>query len=212
MKCSVVSLSSPHAEHRALFVLPKRKRYPLSGACPTLSWNIRLAIRHEILWSLVSAKNFLDAGKMISGALNFLYRSDDCHSAFQISFSISLCFCFEAEQLYVCGRYRGANGSRPSPPLRLHPSSPMNQERSIRACAQEHNKKKVEQGRWECNLCRLPHRSAFGLGLCSRPYCFRTLPELRGQPLLLVCSFLCARACSTQRTKNLRIYDYKCAR
>ena len=106
MKCSVVSLASLHAGHLALSTSPKRWRYSFNGEWPTLSWKIRLAIRLVILWSLVSVMNSFESGEIISGAHSLLYLSDVCHSAFQASFAILLCFCFRAETLVFSGLWR----------------------------------------------------------------------------------------------------------
>ena len=66
MKCAAVSDSSPQAGQRALSTLLNRARYLLSGEYPTLSWNTKLSMRPDVLWSLlVSVINFLGAGVTI---------------------------------------------------------------------------------------------------------------------------------------------------
>jgi hypothetical protein len=56
------------------------------GACPTLSWYVRLAVRLGILLLLISLMNFLEDGVTMSGARNlFILPSTlplPCHCAY----------------------------------------------------------------------------------------------------------------------------------
>src|SRR6266702_3906465 len=78
-KCSGVSLGCPHAGHLGLSTLLNLCRYRFSGACPTLSWNMRLAVFLEMSFILMYDRYFCEDGVARSWKRRRRNRGDLVH-------------------------------------------------------------------------------------------------------------------------------------
>src|SRR6266702_3205547 len=108
-KCWMFSFGCPHAGHLGLSTLLKRSRYPFSGKCPVLSWNIRLASALDSLSSLVSSRNFFE-GREGSMVLIFGARSEALHSFFHRVLRAAFLCCLSAD-LFAFSFLRSMGGS-----------------------------------------------------------------------------------------------------
>ena len=90
-KCSTVALGWPHTGHLGLSTNLNLKRYWLSGTCPTLSWNRRLAASRDISLLPINFIYFCEAGVSVSRYQARRYLGEVDHIAAHFFLSKSYC-------------------------------------------------------------------------------------------------------------------------
>ena len=123
--------------------------------CPTINWNIWLAISLDIPESLMYFRYFCEYGVRMSWKWNWQYLSDKAHVAAHLCLSLLLCAYLSAEMLCPSGlwRYGGRSlGSELSPSAALFTSPFASSLPLMPTCPADHLKVNLK---WLLFLCAL---------------------------------------------------------